>query len=169
MKTLQLFICSVVALALSACGYHLGGLKPTALKDMNTFCVEVFENQTLHPNAGMLMTTAMANALQSDGTYRMAPQNEADFVVRGAVTRIVRESLITDTEDTYISKQIGACVYVKYQIVNRKTGEVLLSSEETETASYFNQLGSTESAQEAAISYATRRIAEEIVIDLVTE
>ena len=169
MKALRLFITSVAALAISACGYHLGGMKPVSMKEMNTFCVEVFENETLHPNAGMLMTTAMANALQSDGTYRMAPHNDADFIVKGKVARITRESLIRDSEDTYVSKQLGARVYVQYQIVERATGKILFNSGAEESGEFFNQVGSTESAFETAISYATRRIADEIVIDLVTE
>lgn len=169
MKAVHILITAVSALALSACGYHLGGMKPVSMKDMNTFCVEVFENETLYPNAGMLMTTAVGNALQSDGTYRMAPHGQADFIVKGKVARIERESLITDSEDTYISEQIGARVYVQYQIVNRKTGKILFNSEEEETGEFFNQVANPESAFESAISYATRRIADEIVIELVTE
>lgn len=169
MKAVHVLITAVSALALSACGYHLGGMKPASMKDMNTFCVEVFENETLYPNAGMLMTTAMANALESDGTYRMAPHGQADFIVKGKVSRIYRESLITDSEDTYISEQIGARVCVQYQVVDRKTGKTLFNSEEEETGEFFNQVANPESAVESAISYATRRIADEIVIDLVTE
>lgn len=169
MKAVHILISAVSALAFSACGYHLGGMKPDSMRNMNTFCVEVFENETLYPNAGMLMTTAMANALQSDGTYRMAPHGQADFIVKGKVARIERESQITDSDDTYISRQIGTHVYVQYQVVDRKSGKNLFNSEEEEVGEFFNQIGSNESAEEAAISYATRRIADEIVIALVTE
>lgn len=169
MKATRILVTALAALTLSACGYHLGGIKPASMKEMNTFCVEVFENETLYPNAGMLMTTAMANALQSDGTYRMAPHGQADFIVKGKVSRIYRESLITDSEDTYISEQIGVRVNVHYQVVDRKTGKVLFNSEEEETGEFFNQVANPESAVESAISYATRRIADDIVIDLVTE
>ncbi len=169
MKAVHILISAVSALAFSACGYHLGGMKPDSMRNMNTFCVEVFENETLYPNAGMLMTTAMANALQSDGTYRMAPHGQADFIVKGKVARIERESQITDSDDTYISRQIGTHVYVQYQVVDRKSGKNLFNSEEEEVGEFFNQIGNNESAEEAAISYATRRIADEIVIALVTE
>lgn len=169
MKSFRLLIASLLLSGLSSCGYHLGGAKPACLENMNTFCVEVFENESLHANAGMLMTTAMANALQSDGTYRMAPRNEADFVVKGTVSRIQRESLITDSDDTYVSKELGARVYVDYQVVDRKTGKVLINGSESETASFFNQVGSTQTAMDAAISYATRRIADDITLTLVTK
>ena len=153
---------------LASCGYHLGGMKAPAMENMNTFCVEMFANETEHPNAGVLMTTAMANTLQSDGTFRMAPRKEADFVVKGNVCKIERDSMITNTEDTYISTQIGVRVEVEYQIVDMKNGRVLLSSQASEEGNFFNEVGNKESAFEAAVSYATRRIADEITTNLVT-
>ena len=118
--------------------------------------------------AALLMTTAMANTLQSDGTFRMAPRKEADFVVKGNVCKIERDSMITNTEDTYISTQIGVRVEVEYQIVDMKNGRVLLSARESEEGNFFNEVGNKESAFEAAVSYATRRIADEITTNLVT-
>lgn len=167
MKSVRTLITSLAALALASCGYHLGGIKPAELRDMNTFAVDVFDNETVYPNAGMLMTTAMANSLQSDGTYRMAPRNEADFIVEGCVKRVQRETILTDSEDTYISKELGARVYVVYKVTNRKTGEVIFSGEEEEMANFFNQIGSSQSAQEAALSYATRKIADDITLILI--
>lgn len=169
MKTLRILITAAAALVLSSCGYHLGGMKPAGMKDMNTFCVEVFGNETLYPNAGMLMTTAMANALQSDGTYRMASRKDADFIVKGTVTRASRVSQITDSDDTYVSLKLGLTVSVNYKVIERKTGKELYDSTLMETTSFFNQVGSTESAVESALSYATRRLADEITIELVTE
>lgn len=169
MNSFRTLATTVAALSLVSCGYHLGGMKAPAMENMNTFCVEMFANETEHPNAGLLMTTAMANTLQSDGTYRMAPRKEADFVVKGNVCKIERDSMITNTEDTYISTQIGVRVEVDYQIVDMKNGRVLLSSQASEEGNFFNEVGNTESAFESAISYATRRIADEITTNLVTQ
>ncbi len=154
---------------LASCGYHLGGMKAPALEGKNTFCVEMFANETEHPSAGVLMTTAMADKLQSDGTYRMAPRSEADFLVKGTVLGMERTSLITNTDDTYISTQIGVNVRVHYQVVDLKNGKVLISAYEDEQGNFFNEVGSTQSALEAAVSYATRRIADEITTNLVTQ
>ena len=168
MKTIRFLAAAVAALFTSSCAYHLGGLKPQSMENMNTFCVEMFSNYTLQPSAGMLMTTAMANSLQSDGTYRMAPRSEADFIVKGEVTSISRESLTTSTEDSYVSTQIGIRVYVDYKIIDRKTGRAIVNSGTSAEGSYFNQVGSTQSSLETALSYATRRIAEKITLNLTT-
>lgn len=166
MKKLRVIVSGMLALLISACGYHLGGIKPGYMKNMNTFCVEMFENNTVQPNVGMLMTTAMANSLQSDGTYRMAPRNEADFILKGTVTHIERESLRTNTDDTYVSSEIGLDVHVDYKIVNRKTGKVMLDGTSHATGSYFNQGVNTVSAMDTALSYATRLVAENITLNL---
>lgn len=166
MKLVHSFLACLAAAAVSACGYHLGGIKPDNMRHMNTFAVEMFENNTVQPNVGMLMTTAMANALQSDGTYRMSSRAEADFIVKGVVTHIDRESLITNTEDTYVSRQIGLTVCVDYQVIDRKTGKVLRAGDTNGSGSYFNQGVNTVAAMDTALSYATRCVADSITLNL---
>lgn len=166
MKKSRVLLTGLLAFLVSSCGYHLGGIKPGYMKNMNTFCVEMFENNTVQPNVGMLMTTAMANELQSDGTYRMAPRSEADFILKGKVTHITRESLRTNTDDTYVSSEIGLTVHVEYEIVERKSGKVLRENESSATGSYFNQGVNTVSAMDTALSYATRLVAENITLNL---
>lgn len=169
MKTIQALLTCLAAFAVSSCGYHLGGVKPANMQNMNTFAVEMFENNTVQPNVGMLMTTAMANTLQSDGTYRMAPRNEADFIVKGVVTDIERRSLITDTVDTYISREIGLTVNVDYSVVDRKTGKVLRSGSASGSGSYYNQGVNTVSAMDTALSYATRCLADNVTLNLTSK
>ena len=166
MKKLHYILTGMLALGLGSCGYHLGGVKPASMQDMNTFCVEMFENNTVQPNVGMLMTTAMANTLQSDGTYRMSPRENADFIVKGTVTRVERSSLRTDTDDTYVSSEIGLTVYVDYTVVDRKTGKVLRKGDSQATGSYFNRGVNTVSAMDTALSYATRQLADNITLNL---
>lgn len=136
------------------------------MRNMNTFCVEMFENNTVQPNVGMLMTTAMANTLQSDGTYRMAPREKADFIVKGTVAYIRRTSLRTNTDDTYVSSEIGLDVHVDYEVIERKTGRVLRKGDSSATGSYFNQGVNTVSAMDTALSYATRQVADNITLNL---
>lgn len=166
MKARFLLSCALGGLLFSSCGYHLGGLKPAYMNDMHTFCVEMFENNTLQPSVGVYMTTNMTNTLQTDGTYRLAPRNEADFVVKGVVKSIDRTSLTADTLDSYISSQIGVIVVVEYTVLDRKTGKVITSGVETADGAYYNQSGSTISAMDSALFYATNRAAEKIMLDI---
>ncbi len=168
MKFIRTLSAAVLTLLVSACGYHLGGVKPANMKNMNTFCVEMFENQTVQPNIGMLMTTSLTNALQSDGTYRMAPRENADFIIKGIVTHIDRDSLRTNTNDSYVSSEIGLVVNVSYKLIERKSGRVLRESDTRATGSYFNQGVNTISSMDTALSYAARLAADNIAQDLTT-
>ena len=117
----------------------------------------------------MLMTSAMTNALQSDGTYKLASRSEADFIVSGAVTQIERDSIMTSSEDSYVSKQLQIEVHVKYNVTDRRTGKKLSASEIEERADFFNSIGSTQNSMEVALSYALRRAADSITLLLTNQ
>lgn len=154
---------AAAAVLLSACGYHLGGVRPAAMKGMKTYSVEMFENDTYVPNVAVQMTTALADAVQRDGTYRSAPAGKADFRIDGTVRRVVCDSQSNDVTDAFRSLEIGVRVYIDYTITNNRNGKKLVQSTVSGYSTYFNDAGSVQSSMESALSYATRRAAEEIV------
>ncbi len=158
--------CLLSLLLLSSCGYHLGGLRCKPLKDMDTFCVNMFANHTTQPKVAMQMTTALADGLQRDGSFRMASPSECDFKIDGTVTRITRSSLIADWRDSYVSSEIGLAVHVTYVVTDARDGKVLMRGSTSADSSYFNTSGNVQSAVESALSYATRKAAENIVYQL---
>ncbi len=151
---------------LPGCGYHLGGLRCTPLKDMDTFCVNMFSNHTTQPNAAMQMTTALADQLQRDGSFRMASPDECDFKIDGTVTSIRQDSLMTDRRDSYISSEIELVVSVNYVVTDCRNNKVLMQGSTSAQSSYFNTSGNIQSARESALSYATRKAAENIIYQL---
>ncbi len=165
-RTLLAALMLLPALAFSACGYRLGGLRASELKDKETFCVNMFANHTTQPMVAMQMTTALADSLQRDGAFRMAAPADCDFRIEGAVTGIGRESLRTDPDDTYVSSEIGLVVRVSYKVMDTDTGKVLMEGSTQASGSYFNDIGSVQSARDAALSYATRKAADNIVNQL---
>ncbi len=158
--------CVLPLLLFSGCGYHLGGLRCHALKDKNTFCVNMFANHTTQPGVAMQMTTALTDQLQREGSFRMASPSECDFKIDGAVTRIFRNSLSADWRDSYISSEIGLRVSIEYVVTDGRTGEVLFQGTADGDGSYFNSTGNVQTARESALSYATRKAAENIVYSL---
>ncbi len=158
--------CLTLALAaglLSSCGYHLGGFKPTAMQDMNTFCVEMFDNETVIPNVAVQMTTALTDAVQRDGTYTLAPRDRADFTISGTVNNVVRNSLSNDYWDSYRSLEIGVNVHVTYVVTDNRTGKEIYRAVASGRCSHFNDEGNVQSAMDSALSFATRRAAEAVV------
>lgn len=170
MKRLLLIPAAAVSLLLASCAslYHMGGLKPASMRELNTYAVEMFDNHSTQPSAGVLLTTALSNAMQRDGTYRLASASQADFSVSGEITHLSRESLLTDPHDTYLSREVGITVHVRYTVRNNRTGAVIMQREATGQGSYFTDMGNQQSAVDSALSYAARNAAEEITNDLTT-
>ena len=164
MKRLLLLL--LLPLLVVSCGYHLGGVKKTSLKDYDTFCVNMFANHSTYPNVSMQITTALADQLQRDGTYRMASPGSCDFEIDGTVTSVSAKSLRTNAADTYLSSEIGLTVHVRYTVRDTRTGKAIFSSTARAEGSYFNQNGNVQTARDSALSYATRKAAELIVQNL---
>lgn len=168
-----LSLCSAAfgALLFSACSlplYTMGGLKPADMQEMQTFRVEMFANHCSQPTAGMLLTTALTDSMQRDGTYRLASVSQADFTVSGEVTHLSRESLLTDAKDSYLSREVGLTLHVRYTVRNARTGAVVREGTVQGESSYFSDMSNVQSSLNSALSYAARRAAENITNDLTT-
>jgi len=151
---------------LPSCMYHLGGLKSRDMEGMKTFCVDMFANQTTQPQVSMQMTTALADALQRDGTYRMASPDTCDFRVSGVVSSVSAYGLTTNPDDTYISSEIGLNVTVHYTITDCRTSKCIKTGIVRAEGSFFNTTGNIQQARDDALSYATRKAASDIVNQL---
>ena len=167
MKRVFSLLACALPLLTASCGYQLGGLVNGKLEGMKTFDVTMFENQTTYPHVAMQMTTALADAMQSDGTFRMVSPSASDFTVSGKVRSVQASSLTTNPDDTYLSLEIGLEVHVDYIITERKTGNTIKHGTVTGKGSYFNTRGNVQSAREAALSYATR-VAARVLVDELT-
>lgn len=155
-----------VALLLASCGYHMGGFKKTSMQNYNTFCIAMFENHSVYPNISMQVTTALADQLQRDGTYRMTSPDACDFEVSGVVRSVSASGLRTNAGDTYVSSEIGLTVYVNYVVRDTHTGKTVTSGTVHAEGSYFNKTGNVQTARDSALSYAARKAAELIVQNL---
>lgn len=164
-QLLSLLACGLLAvsagLLLPGCGYHLGGYKPDELRNMHTFNVNMMENNSLEPRAAVLVTSALADSLQRDGTYRLSSRGKSDFRIEGEVASVTYSSLRTNREDTYVSDEIAMNVTVKYRVVSNSDQKTLLSNTVEVSAGFYN-MGNVQTARTNAMSYAAMLIAQRI-------
>ncbi|MEP4079918.1 LPS assembly lipoprotein LptE [Haloferula sp.] len=85
MRLISVLLCLVLA---SCSGYQLGGVKPGIMRDVQTISIPMFKNDTLHPRAETLATSAATDAFVQDGTYRMATSTDADAILEATVHEI---------------------------------------------------------------------------------
>ncbi|MFI3243305.1 MAG: LPS assembly lipoprotein LptE [Akkermansia sp.] len=154
---------------LSSCGYHLDGVKAVPLEHMDTFSVRMFENNSLEVQAGVLVTNAITDMVQRDGTYKLASSGDCDFRIEGKISNISFQSLQVKSSNTYISTELDLVLTVHYRIVETKTNETLMSRTLTKRASFYNEETNTQMARDNAISYAARKLAEDIALSISTQ
>jgi len=126
MRGLELLALAATAGLLGGCaGYQLGPVNNVAAGQKS---IEVlpFNNQTLQPRLGDVVTQSLRERLQTDGTYHLATHGPGDVVVSGVITRYNREGLsyLNNDVTTTENYRVGAVAHVVVR--ERATGKLLL-------------------------------------------
>lgn len=121
-----LFLLAPLCLLLSGCaGYTLGGQKPAHLRNITKIAVPTFENLTLEPRLGVLVTNAVIKQLQNHGGYQVVSKAEAEAVLEGKIQNIDRTQFRSDRNNILRSSQIQAVLGTSFQIKDLSSGAVL--------------------------------------------
>ncbi len=80
----------------SGCGYALTGTPPHGLKTVH---VETFKNATYEPAVEIDLTNGIIERFLYDGTLRTTNRENADAVLKGTLTRYIREPLRYDSAE----------------------------------------------------------------------
>ena len=166
-KLLQSAALALAGFLTVSCGYRLDGALNPKMAGMHSFAVAMFENSSFYPDAGMMVTTALTDRLERSGTMRLRSHGSADCSISGRVVRVSRTALRANPYDSMISSEIGLTISVVYKVVDNRTGREIASGTATGQSSFFNNdLGSVQTAEQNAVSYAARQAADDIVTDL---
>ncbi|WP_193214336.1 LPS assembly lipoprotein LptE [Luteolibacter marinus] len=129
----------LIALAATSCtGYQLGGAKPAVLRDVRNINVPMFQNDTLHPRAEALATSAAADAIVLDGTYRITDIDKADAILSGTVHTITYTPLRSTRLDTLRPEELQNQVTINWTLKDaRDPMKVLASGSSTGSSRFF--------------------------------
>ncbi len=129
----------MLGLILSSCaGYHLGGTKPPSLAGVNNISVPMFRNGTLHPRAEALATSAVADALVQDGTYKLSERSGADAILEGKLTDIDYSTLRSSRLDSLRAEELENTVRIEWVLRDAKDPtRVLASGNNVGNSSFF--------------------------------
>jgi hypothetical protein len=154
----------LAALLFSSCaGYQLGGAKPAVLRDVTRITVPMFQNDTLHPRAEALATSAAADAFVLDGTYRIATLDQADAVLEGTVHRIDYTPLRTQRLDTLRPEELQNSVTLVWKLRDaRNPAKILASGTSTGTSRFFVD-SNLQTSRNNALPDALQRASEAMV------
>ena len=121
------FLSCLVALGLSGCaGYRLGPSNGTAAGE-KSIQINPFPNQTTEPHLTDAVTAGLRQAIQRDGTYRLASNGDADIVVSGVITRYERYELSFVDNNTLTVQDFRESLTATVTARERSTGKVLFT------------------------------------------
>jgi hypothetical protein len=157
--------CAVGAFS-SCAGYRLGVSKPPAMVKVKNIHVPMFSNQSFHPRAEALATSAVVNAFTTDGTYSITSLDKADAVLEGRVASIQYTQLVGNRLDTALPEQLGNSVTLGWELKDaRDRGKVLMAGSSVGTSQLF-VTSNLQTSRNNALPEAVERAGEKMVSQL---
>lgn len=168
MKIVSLMVCLVLPFLGSCAGYRLGGSKPASLSKVGRIAVPMFENGTLHPRAEVLATSAVTDALSTDGTYRLSRREDADAVLEGKVSDIRYSAIRGSRLDTLLPEELANQVTIQWTLRDARNPIKVLAQGKSTGKSQLFVSSNLQTARNNALPEAMERAAEQLVTRIST-
>ena len=164
---MKAFLAILSCIALASCaGYQLGGMKPPSLSGVKTISVPMFINDTQHPRAESLATSAVTDAIVQDGTYRLADRSKADAVLEGQLSSIDYSTLRSSRLDSLLAEELTNSVNIDWVLRDaRDPTKILASGASSGTSSFFVD-SNLQTARQNALPDALKRASQGVVSKL---
>lgn len=147
----------------SCAGYHLGGAKPASLAKVRNLSVPMFSNGTLHPRAEAIATSAVANAIVQDGTYRITSLDQADAVLEGQISQIKYSTIRGTRLDTLLPEELANTVTLKWTLRDARNPTKVLAEGSSTGSSQLFVSSNLQTARNNALPEAAERAGEALV------
>lgn len=161
---MKLLALAASALVMCSCaGYQLGGVKPSSLAKVNTIAVPMFANSTQHPRAEALATSAVANAMVLDGTYRLSDRDHADAVLEGKLSEIRYSTIRGSRFDTLLPEELTNTVTLSWTLRDARDPTKILASGTSKGSSQLFVAANLQTARNNALPEALERAGEALI------
>ncbi|TDU64659.1 lipopolysaccharide assembly protein [Prosthecobacter fusiformis] len=123
----SLLACALgLVVTLTGCtGYSLGNQKPAHLSHVTKLAVPTFENQTLEPRLGSLVTNAIIKQIQNSGGYEIVSIDDAEAVLDGRVVNVSRSQFRADRDNVLRTSQLLMTLRVDYEIKDAGSSSII--------------------------------------------
>lgn len=152
-----------VLLLASCAGYRLGGTKPAAMAGVHRISVSMFSNATLHPRAEALATSAVTNAMVTDGTYKISSLDHADAVLEGTVQEIRYRTVRSRRLDTMQPEELANTVTLNWTLRDARNPTKILATGTSSGSSQLFVSSNLQTARNNALPEALAHAGEALV------
>jgi outer membrane lipopolysaccharide assembly protein LptE/RlpB len=160
-----LFPVLLAALFLSGCGYHLGAIKPTPMRNVRTLAVQNFKNRTYEADVETLLADTLIKQVQLDGTYTVASDQTADAIVHCTLEQLQRTPIQSTVGNVLSTSEFEIDLKVSYFVEDRVTGAVLMRGQAFGKSTFFTTSDLT-TVERQAIPEAAENLAKDITQQL---
>jgi hypothetical protein len=161
---IQSSIAAALAVVISSCaGYQIGGVKPASLAGVKTIAVPMFSNATQHPRAEAIATSAVADAIVRDGTYRIVASDNADAVLEGELQRIHYRAIRGTRFDSLFPEELENTVRLGWVLRDARDPSHVLARGTSEGTSQLFVSANLQTARNNALPEALARASENLV------
>jgi hypothetical protein len=151
-------------LALGSCaGYHLGSAKPAALAHVKSIAVPMFANDTQHPRAEALATSAVANAFTRDGAFHLTSTTHADAILDGRLKSITYATIRGRRLDTLHPEELTNTITLEWSLKDAKNPTLILATGSSLGSSQLFVDADLQTARNNALPDALERAADALV------
>ena len=137
MKSFALPALLLGALLLSGCAYSLGEARPSMMRGIQTLAVPVSQNKTLEPNVEGLLADTIVKELQTDGTYSINYERNADATVYTTLVQVNRRPARSLRGNVLATSEFELLTTVEYEVMENSTGKELMKGQVTGLTSFF--------------------------------
>ncbi len=157
-------LASLTALVIAGCaGYQLDGAKPAAMSGVDSISVTMFRNDTLHPRAEALATSAVTEAFVLDGTYRIATSADADAILEGTIEEIDYAQIRATRLDTLRPEELQNSVTLRWILRDAAAPDRILAQGISTGISRFFVDSNLQTSRNNALPDAIQRASEALV------
>jgi len=139
-------------------GYSNKSLFP---QDLNSVCLEMFENQTFRRGLEYELTDALAKRIEAETPYKIISSvDRADTVMNGQITEISEAVLTTERETGFaLEKELYVKAVVNWK--NLKTGQLLIDDKSVTVSASYSEYQNQDLGYASAL--AANKLAQKIV------
>jgi hypothetical protein len=152
-----------VLLLVSCAGYHLGTCKPAALARVKSIAVPMFANDTQHPRAEAIATSAVSNAFTQDGTYRISDSAHADAILEGRIKNINYSAIRGSRLNTLHPEELINTITLEWTLKDASNPTKTLATGSSVGASQLFVDSNLQTARNNALANALERAGEALV------
>jgi len=158
------FVMVLAMMVLSGCaGYRVGNVSGRDLQGVRSVYVPMVKNASLQPDVQPLVTNAIINRFNDDGTLSVSQNANADSELDVTVVSVTETQAASSTGDINITTQYQINMQATATYVNRRLGRKIFENiQVTGTTTFFTQANIQEGIRQA-IPLVAQDLADKVV------